>query len=68
MKSGYIQYNDKIVYVEVIKESPSYKILKTEDGDVLEVPWEADICIWSTSEECYMYANGYFSDWVPQEN
>lgn len=55
---GYIKYNDKIVKVKIIEiRFENYKIIQTEDGDILGIPPEADTHIWKTYEDCDYHEN-----------
>lgn len=57
MNIGYIKYNDKIIKVKVLETHGSYKVVQTEDGDILGIPPESGTHIWKTYEECDYYEN-----------
>lgn len=66
MKEGYIKYKDKIIHIKIIKDNPEYKIVETEDMDILGIPSESGTIIYKTKEECEHHENHCFDWFVPQ--
>ena len=62
----YIKYKDKIVEIRILENKPSYKIVETEDGEILCIPSESDTIIFKTKEEVQAYEAGCY--FVPMED
>lgn len=52
MQVGYILYEDKVIKVKVLEDSPSYKVVETENNELLCIPVESGTHIWKTEQEC----------------
>lgn len=49
---GWIKYDDKIIKVNVLEDRPSYKVVETEQNELLCIPVESGVHIWNTEQEC----------------
>ena len=63
---GYIYYNDKILQVTIVELHGSYKVVATEENELLGIPPESGAVIWPTREECEMYNNCPWAYFTPQ--
>lgn len=61
---GYIDYNNKTTRVRICKEKKNIRILITDDGDILEDPYDSHV--YDTYEDCE-YWRTHESDFVPQD-
>ena len=52
MQVGYILYEDKVIKVRVLEDQPSYKVVETENNELLCIPVESGTVIWPTKEDC----------------
>lgn len=52
---GWIKYEDKVIKVRVLEDQPSYKVVETENNELLCIPVESGTIIWSTEEDCRRY-------------
>lgn len=58
MNSNYIKYNNKIVKIKILQIIfKNYKVVQTEEGDILGIPPESGTHIYSSYEECDYYEN-----------
>lgn len=64
---GYIYYNDKILQVTLVETHGDYKVVATEENELLGIPVESGTTIFSTREECERYNNCPWAFFTPQE-
>lgn len=50
MKTGYIEYKDKLIKVEIVENKGGYLTVKTEDNEILGIPPESFTTVWPTKE------------------
>lgn len=55
MSNGYIEYNNKIVQIEILKNYRNDLIVKTEENEILEIPPESYTFIWPDKELALKY-------------
>ena len=60
---GYIKYCGKVIQVTVLENRDGYKIVQTENNEILGIPPESGTRIWNTREECEY--EDHCLDWVP---
>lgn len=60
----FIWYEDKPTRIYIKEEKEDHKIVVTENGDILCVPYGNKI--FNTQEECEYYHNNPYCDWVTQ--
>lgn len=63
---GYIYYNDKILQVTLVETHGSYRVVATEENELLGIPAESGTPIFPTREECEMYNNCPWAYFTPQ--
>ena len=64
MDSGYIKYNNQILKIKILETHGGYKIVQTEDNEILGIPPESGTHIFKTYEECDYFENTP-CDWIP---
>ena len=57
---GYIDYNGKIIKVNILEKKSQHTLVETEDNELLCIPVESGAIIWPTREECEAYRMGVF--------
>jgi len=55
MSTGYIEYNNKVVQIEILKNYGNDLIVKTEENEILEIPPESYTFIWPNKELALKY-------------
>lgn len=49
---GWIKYENEIMKVNVLEDKPSYKVVETENNELLCIPAESGTVVWPTEKEC----------------